>query len=202
MEDSVIKNRHKYIGGSDVPTLFKINKFKSLEDLKAQYINFYKNSTEFINNDSEYTIYGHLLEPRIRDYINDIKKYNFEPKSILFEDLNIRCNCDGIDVKTKTILEIKTNSGNHRNTFDYELQAQLYMWAFDCNKAIIAMYKRPKNFYSGISVDFHKDEKYFNLEFNIENLTIKEIERKDRIIEEILNKISKFWKDVRNGQQL
>lgn len=200
MEDNIIKNRHLYLGGSDVPTLFNLNKFKSLDELKTQYINYYKNNIEFPIIDNEYTLYGHLLEPIIRNHINEKYDYNFTTSCVIFEDKKIRCNTDGIDKTKKTILEIKTNSRNHRYTFDYELQAQLYMWAFDCDKAIIAIYKRPNDFYSGVSVDFHKEQKYFNLEFKAKNLTIKEIKRNESLIKEILNKISKFWEDVRNGK--
>ncbi|WP_064590313.1 YqaJ viral recombinase family protein [Streptobacillus moniliformis] len=198
--NTVTKNRERYIGGSDIPTLFKLNKFISYDDLVKKYKYYYTKNIKFKNESTEYTLYGQYMENIIREYINTKYNYKFKSKYKLFEDLHIRVNTDGYYKKLNTILEIKTNNGNHKNTFDYELQAQLYMWAFNCDKTIIAMYTRPKDFYTGISVDFHKDKSYFNLEFNEKQLILKEINRNEFIIEEILKKIKKFWKEVKNGK--
>lgn len=191
MIDTVKDNRLSFIGGSDIPTLLGYSQFKTREELIEQYKNKLSN-----NIPSEYTEYGNLMEEKIRKYINE--KYNIDanPRCRTYENKKIRCNTDGYDVKNNLILEIKTNSGNHNNTFDYELQMQLYMWAFKCDKGLLVQYKRPKNFYTGIVFSIHNGKEYFNLDFDPSNITVKEIKRNDEIIEHILNEIEKFWKEI------
>lgn len=188
--DTIIKNRTKYIGGSDVPVLFGLSKFKTRKTLIEEY----KNNTT-TNNDSKYTKYGQYMERKIRSYFNKLSFKKYKPKCRIIKKLKIRGNTDGIF--GDSIIEIKTNNGNHKNTIDYELQMQLYMYIFNCNKGYLLEYTRPSDFYKGFGLNLNKDD--FNLIFNKNNLKIKEIQRNDEIINEILKEIKKFWGEVSNG---
>lgn len=189
--NTITKNRRLYIGGSDVPILTGYSKFKNYETLLHEYI-----TGEFNFESSEYTKYGNLMEPVIRDYINKELKLNAKPAYRIKKDKRIRCNTDGYDKDKKVIIEIKTNNGRHSNTFDYELQMQLYMWAFNVTEGYLVQYERPNNFYSGVLFDVNNEEKYFNLEFNPEKIKIKKIKRSKPLVHSILQKIELFWKEV------
>lgn len=188
--NTITKNRRLYIGGSDVPVLTGYSKFKNYDTLLREYI-----TGKFNFESSEYTEYGNLMEPVIRDYINKELKLNAKPAYRIKKDKKIRCNTDGYDRDKKVIIEIKTNNGKHSNTFDYELQMQLYMWAFNVTEGYLVQYERPDDFYSGVLFDVNK-EKYFNLEFNPEKIKIKKIKRSKPLVHSILQKIELFWKEV------
>lgn len=190
--DTIKNNRHLYIGGSDIPCLLGLNRYKPYNDLIKDYID--KIGITFYGN--EYSEYGNLMEDEIRDYINKTYKLYAVPDCRVFENEKIRCNTDGYDKKNNVIIEIKTNNGKHTNTFDYEVQMQLYMWAFNVDKGYLVQYKRPKNFYTGIMYEIHPEHKYFNLDFNPKNIKVKEIKRSNNLIEFILDKIKLFWQDV------
>lgn len=200
--DTIKENRTKYIGGSDIPTLLGYNKNKTVEELIQEYV---CNSKTFEGN--QYTEYGNLMEDKIRSYFNNEYGFDAQACSILFENRNIRCNTDGLDRDKNIIVEIKTNNGKHTNTFDYELQMQLYMWAFGVNEGYLVQYERHKDFYSGIMFDLHSTPNYFNLEFDSKKIRVKKIERKELIIKQILNHIQYFWCEVnklkqhRNGEK-
>lgn len=189
--NTITKNRRFYIGGSDVPILTGYSKFKNYETLLCEY-----STGEFNFESSEYTKYGNLMEPIIRDYINKELKLNAKPAYRIKKDKRIRCNTDGYDIDKKVIIEIKTNNGKHPNTFDYELQMQLYMWAFNVTEGYLVQYERPNNFYSGVLFDINNEEKYFNLEFNPDKIKIKKIKRSKPLVHNILQKIELFWKEV------
>lgn len=189
--NTITKNRRFYIGGSDVPVLTGYSKFKNYDTLLREYV-----TGEFNFDSSEYTKYGNLMEPIIRGYINKELKLNSKPAYRIKKDKRIRCNTDGYDKDKKVIIEIKTNNGNHSNTFDYELQMQLYMWAFNATEGYLVQYERPDDFYSGVLFDVNNEEKYFNLEFNPEKIKIKKIKRSKPLVHSILLKIELFWKEV------
>lgn len=191
IKDTVRTNRGRYIGGSDIPALMGRSKFKSIDQL---YLEYSTNIFQF--RDSPYTLYGTYMESIIREYANGILNLNCKPDCVINDDLRIRCNTDGYDPDNKVILEIKTNTRGIKNTFDYELQMQLYMWAFNVNKAYLVTYKRPKDFYNGLGVDWEPEQEYFNLDFNSDNIEIKEIKRADKLILEILNNIKIFWNKI------
>lgn len=188
--DTVKDNRYKYIGGSDIPTLLNISKFKNREELLQQYL-----QQQLIDFSSEYALYGTYMEENIRVYANSVLGYNCAPAYTIFEDKRIRCNTDGYDKDANIIFEIKTNNGKHNNTMDYELQMQLYMWAFNANKGYLIQYERPTEFYYGYHSS-HTGTEYFNLEFNPDRVSIKEIKRNEFIIKYILNEIEKFWSEI------
>lgn len=190
INNTIVSNRRKFIGGSDIPNLLNIG-FKSFDEVVDMYIN---NTFDFIGN--EYTQYGNLMESHIRDYVNAVLGINAKPKCKIFNDKRIRCNTDGFDENNNLIIEIKTNNGKHSNKIDYEVQMQLYMWAFDVNYSYLVEYTRPVDFYSGVIYEVHNTIDYFNLEFKSENIKITKITRNDRMINLILKTVNQFWETV------
>ena len=142
------------------------------------------------------TRYGQLLEPFIRDYVNAIYNLKFRENTAIDNVLGLRSNCDGLDKEAGLLLEIKTNSGNRDSIDDYILQMQLYMYQFNVDKGYLVQYKRPDDFYKGLDYEIHNTDDYFNLEFDENRITIKEIDRDDTLIQEILKKAEIFWSDV------
>ena len=138
---AVTIDRDKYIGGSDIPIIMGISQFKSRFDLLLEKACIKENNFE----GNEYTEYGNVMEPKIRDYINETLGKNFkEGKHI---DGDIRCHTDGID--STSVLEIKTTSQIHDNVDDYKVylvQLLFYMFHTKRQSGVLAVYHRPINF--------------------------------------------------------
>ena len=121
---AVTIDRDKYIGGSDIPIILGISHFKSRFDLLLEKAGLQEN--EFTGN--EYTEYGNILEPKIRNYINKQKislKPFREDKKVVGD---VRCHVDGFN--GETVLEIKTTSQIHSNVDEYKtylVQLLFYM---------------------------------------------------------------------------
>lgn len=173
-DKNVSENRRLFVGGSDVPIILGISKYKNAFDLAKEKVGLVPK----IFDSNEYTEYGKVLEPQIRDYINVINETNFQPDTAINKELCIRGNADGIDYNEKLLLEIKTH-GKKPTRDVYEAQMQLYMYLFDLPAGWLALYERPKN---------------FDAEFDDERLKIEVIHRDDQYIEDILNQIKLFWK--------
>ena len=175
-EPNVTENRHLYVGGSDVPVILGLSKFKTQYELA-------QNKTGIVKSDfkgNEYTAFGHALEPQVREFINLTTDYNFVETSTIDNKHRIRANTDGVDYDKKTLLEIKTHGANP--TMDvYKVQMQLYMFANDLDQGLLALYHRPSD---------------FNLEFDSNRLKTVMIKRDDDLIEHILKEIELFWKRV------
>lgn len=176
----VTVDRHKFIGGSDIAIIMGISPFKSRFDLLLEKAELKDN--DFVGN--EYTNYGNVLEPKIRDYINEslYPKNPFKEDTIIEKDL--RGNFDGIN--NSAILEIKTTSQIYYNVEDYKVylvQLLFYMQIAKKNKGVLAVYERPKDF----------DE-----EFNSDNLKIfmVELSNNKELLEEINNAIDRFRIDL------
>lgn len=142
--DSVIKDRDKYIGGSDVPILMGISPFKTRWQLlkeKAEprgdgYATFYT---------SPQIEYGNEMEEKIRGYINEKYDCEFVPSVKIAGDL--RGNCDGL--YKDTILEIKTTSIIHKNVDEYKsylVQILFYMMLYKKEDGMLAIYERPEDY--------------------------------------------------------
>ena len=172
-------DRDKYIGGSDIPIIMNISPFKTRWELLQEKAGLIEN--EF--NGNQYTEYGNVLEPKIRDYLNEFQKDKFvEGKDIIGD---IRCHTDGIN-KT-TVLEIKTTSQIHDNLDDYKyylVQLLFYMKYTKRKKGILAIYQRPDD---------------FNELFDSNRLTTYDINIKDykNLIEEIDLAVDDFRNDLR-----
>ncbi len=171
--DNVTKKRNLYVGGSDVPTILGLNKYKTQFELAQEKTGI--KPSEFKGN--EYTQFGNALEPQIRDYINGVNETLFVEKSIIDEEKNIRSNVDGFDADYGLLLEIKTH-GKNPSLKVYESQMQLYMWHLDIKHGWLALYERPDD---------------FDTEFDAERLQIKEINRDDAYVQKILDAIETFW---------
>lgn len=173
-DKNVSENRQLYVGGSDVPIILGISKYKNAFELAKEKVGLVPK----VFDSNEYTEYGKVLEPQIRDYINAINETNFQPDTAINKELCIRGNADGIDYNEKLLLEIKTH-GKKPTRDVYEAQMQLYMYLFDLPAGWLAMYERPEN---------------FDAEFDDERLKIEVIHRDDQYIEDILKQIRLFWK--------
>lgn len=173
-DKNVIENRRFFLGGSDVPVILGLSKYKSQFELAKEKTGFVP--TVFDSN--EYTVYGQVIEPQIRDYINIINETNFKPETVINKERNIRGNCDGADFDESLLLEIKSHGKNP--TMDvYKVQMQLYMNEFNLAAGWLALYERPDN---------------FDAEFDPERLKIEVVHRDDVQINEILQAIELFWK--------
>ena len=178
MQDVTI-DRNLYIGGSDIPIILGISPFKKRFDLLLEKAGLKHN--EFSGN--EYTEYGNILEPKIREFINLTEKKPFvEDKKIIGD---IRCHVDGYNQKD-TILEIKTTSQVHESVDEYKLylcQLLFYMSVYEAKRGKLAVYERPKD---------------FNEEFDEKRLTTYDINFKDykELVEDILQAVDQFRKDL------
>lgn len=170
---NVTEKRGMYVGGSDISTIIGLNRYKTQYELALEKTGI--KPSEFKGN--EYTQFGNILEPQIRDYINAVNETNFIPQTKIDEDRNIRCNTDGYDAKNKIILEIKTH-GNNPDKKSYIAQMQLYMAQFGCDYGWLALYKRPEN---------------FDTEFDSGRLQIEVIERDEEYVNKIYKAIETFW---------
>lgn len=198
--ESVTQNRNKYLGGSDLPALFNVSPFKDCFTLAREKAGVIP--AAFKGN--EYTRYGQLLEPQIRDYINSIYELKFKENTNINEDLRLRSNCDGLDKDAGLLLEIKTNAGDkttYEDVYDYVLQMQMYMFQFDVEKGYLVQYKRPEDFWSGLNYETQHTDDYFNQDFDPERISVMEIKRDDKLIQQILSKAEKFWIDVERLKQ-
>ena len=198
--ENVTENRNKYLGGSDLPALFNVSPFKDCFTLAREKAGVIP--AAFKGN--EYTRYGQLLEPQIRDYINSIYELKFKENTNINEDLRLRSNCDGLDKDAGLLLEIKTNAGDkttYEDVYDYVLQMQMYMFQFNVEKGYLVQYKRPENFWSGLNYETQHTDDYFNQDFDPERISVMEIKRDDKLIQQILSKAEKFWIDVERLKQ-
>lgn len=96
---------------------------------------------------NEFTEYGNILEPQIRDYVNSKMPPDkqFEPNRVIQGDL--RAHTDGFN--GECVLEIKTTS-RLADTLDgytyYLVQLLFYMMMNNVEKGKLAVYARPEDF--------------------------------------------------------
>ena len=147
MQESVRQDREKYIGGSDIPAVMGISPFTKRFDLLMQKAGFVENTFE----GNEYTRYGEEMEPKIREYLNDIKGWDFREDKRVADDVPIgrRYHADGYSDFIDCVLEIKTTSQVHDDVKDYGVylvQLLFGMEMFDCEDGLLAVYERPSDF--------------------------------------------------------
>lgn len=143
MQASVKENRELYIGGSDIPIIMGISQFKSRFDLLLEKAGLKDDNFE----GNEYTEYGNIMEPKIRNYINGLglSKNPYKEDKKYIDD--IRCHVDGFN--GDTLLEIKTTSQLHSDLNGYKVylvQLLFYMQCFNVNRGCLAVYERPADF--------------------------------------------------------
>lgn len=170
---NVIERREVYVGGSDMPTILGISKYKTQFELAKEKTGI----EERVYESNPYIVFGNKLEPQIRDYINAINETEFEVRTYIDEERSIRSNVDGIDLKTMTLLEIKTH-GKNPDIRAYEAQMQLYMAQTGCDMGWLALYERPDD---------------FDVEFDPERLQIKEVPANPDYQNKLLDSIETFW---------
>ena len=171
-------DRNKYIGGSDIPIIMGISKFRTRYDLLLEKAGLIEN--EF--NGNVYTEYGNIMEPKIREFLSEYKDTNFYEDKLIKGD--VRCHVDGFD--GKTIIEIKTTSNIYNNVNDYQVylvQLLFYMMNYNIENGILAVYQRPSD---------------FNEDFNFLHLEIYEIKKSDYadLCEKINKEVDKFRMDL------
>lgn len=185
MQESVKQDREKYLGGSDIPAILNISPFTTRYNLLLQKCGYYTSSFD----GNEYTEYGNVLEPKIRDYINeDLDDKFYEDKIIIEprdnEPIGIRCHTDGTN--SDTILEIKTTSRVHDNIEEYKIylvQLLFYMVVTNKKKGVLAVYHRPED---------------FNEEFDASRLRLYPIKIEDytELVDTVLKAVEQFKKDL------
>ena len=190
MQESVSKDREKFIGGSDIPIIMELSPFKSRFDLLLEKAGYKKNDFE----GNVFTEYGNTMESKIREHVNSELISTFvEGKHIMDvpkdwnehpNGMRIRCHTDGeID---DAILEIKTTSQIFDSLDDYQIylvQILFYMAMTGKETGLLAVYKRPDDM----------DET-----FNADNLQIWEIHMTDHhgLVDEIKKAVSRFLDDL------
>lgn len=163
------------IGGSDIPTLLNINPFKDLYTLLLEKCKFKDVNFE----DTEYTEYGKLIEPLIRDYLNEevFKNNPIQPEDYWENALGFVSKVDGKNADT--IVEIKSTSVVHNQVDDYMnylCQLLFYIWRYSLRDGItyrgmLAVYYRPSDFRNQLKdgkVVFDKNNlQIFNIDFSV-----------------------------------
>lgn len=191
---NVTIDRHKYVGGSDLPTILGLN-----AKYGTSIFEFAKEKAGIIPNTfkgNQFTKYGQKMEPVIRDYINSKYQVNYVEDTVIDEKRHYRGNTDGIDrLADIPILEVKT-FGNELDVDYYSAQCQFYMETFNQPRCLLVGYKRPENFYTGVDYDLENDDSYFNLEFDEKNIVEYEIQRDPQSWEKIEERIIAFKKAV------
>ena len=191
---NVTIDRHKYVGGSDLPTILGLNlKYGTkVFDLALEKAGIRPNT--FTGN--QFTKYGQKMEPVIRDYINATEQANYLECTVVDSERGYRGNTDGLDKNAKhPILEVKT-FGEELDVDYYTPQCQFYMETFDVDSCLLVGYKRPKDFYSGMDYELENDDSYFNYEFDENRITTHVIYRNSKLWKKIEERIISFKNGV------
>ena len=194
MQDSVNKDRDKYLGGSDIPIIMNLSPFKSRYDLLLEKAGYKEDDFE----GNVYTEYGNTLEPMIRDWINagaKTKKLKFiEGKHVREaegdEIIGVRIHTDGEN--DNAILEIKTTSQVHEKVGDYKIylvQLLYYMVLTDKPNGVLAVYNRPED----LSTEFDSSRlQIFNIKLDDYESLVDEI---NKAIESFIEDLKKVIND-------
>lgn len=178
MQKSVKEDRNLYIGGSDIPAIMQISAFKTRYELLLEKAGLKEDTFE----GNEYTEYGNIMEPKIREYINRTFDKNFiEGKHI---NGDIRCHTDGED--EDCILEIKTTSQMHEKVDDYKsylVQLLFYMQETKKCFGYLAVYERPDDF----------DEKFDERKLHVYRIDIEDYKI---LLEQINEAVNQFRTDL------
>ena len=190
---NVTIDRNKYVGGSDLPSILGLN-----AKYGTSVFEFAKQKAGIIPNPfkgNQFTRYGQVMEPIIRDYINSITGANYLEDTTIDSERGYRGNTDGIDRNAEIpILEIKT-FGEELDVEYYTPQCQFYMEAFDQDSCLLVGYKRPADFYIGVDYDLENGDSYFNFEFD-DNRIVKHVIKRDKKLWEKINERIIAFKNV------
>ena len=178
MQKSVKENRENYLGGSDIPIIMGISPFKTRYELLLEKAGL----KEIEEVDNEYTRYGNVMEPKIREYINE--KYNLGFEEYKKVNGDIRVHLDGFN--NNSVLEIKTTSHIHEKVDDYKIylvQLLFYMQEVKADFGRLAIYERSNDF------DEEFDEKKL-IQYTIAYYDYKEL------LEQINQSVNQFRIDL------
>jgi putative phage-type endonuclease len=168
MQTSVREDRHLFLGGSEISCIMGISPFKTRFDLlleKAQLV-----ECPFVSN--EYVDYGNEMEPKIREYLNELYNTTFIEER--FYETPYRCHLDGFN--GQQVLEIKTTSKVAKKVETYKLylvQLLVYMKVAKVDKGLLAVYKRPKDFDTNFNKEYLQT---FEIDINDYKDLLNEIE--------------------------
>ena len=177
-EFDVSEDRDKFIGGSDLPVICGVSKFKTRWQLLLEKAGLAEDDFE----GNRYTRFGHYIEPFIRDHINLVFNTNFQPYRVVNGD--IRCHTDGFN--GECVLEIKSTS-DISSTVDgyktYLIQLVKYMEQCEVEKGILAVYERPE---------------YLKSDFDASRLQVFEIRLEDHktLLDYVNREIDRFRNDL------
>lgn len=189
-ETDVTLDRNRGIGGSDIPAVMGDSPFVSRWELLQYKAGIKEN--DFKGN--EYTRYGQMIEPKIRDFVNETYNAHFEPdytEDIQNEDLSYFYHSDGCDSKREEILEIKSTSaialpedaGDNFKAYALEFyrkyveQLLFGMRLHHYDKGMLAVYERPAD---------------MSEEFDPWRLQVFEIDLKEDSLEPL-------WKEIKHA---
>ena len=177
-EFDVSEDRDKYIGGSDLPVICGISKFKTRYQLLLEKAGLAEDN--FSGN--PYTRFGHYIEPFIRDHINLLYNTQFIPNRVINGD--IRCHTDGFN--GKCVLEIKSTADIFATVDGYKVylvQLVKYMEQNEVEKGILAVYERPED---------------LNREFDAKRLQVFDIRLEDyrQLLDYVNREIERFRSDL------
>lgn len=139
-EFDVSEDRQDYIGGSDIPVIMGLSTFKRRWDLLLEKAGLKEDT--FSGN--VFTEYGHVMEEKIRDYVNQFEETPFVPNRVINGD--IRCHTDGFN--GECVLEIKTTSHVFSSLDSYKVylcQILKYMEQNGVYKGKLCVYHRPED---------------------------------------------------------
>ena len=162
-------DRHKFVGGSDIPIILGLSPFKSRFDLlleKAQLV-----EKEFVTN--EYIDYGNEMEEKIRSYINEKHNTNYEENKVIKG--KVRYHSDGFN--GESVIEIKTTSKIRKTLKGYKsylVQLLIGMKLNKIDRGLLVVYERPKDFNTDIQPE--RIQK-FEIDINDHLDLLKEIEK-------------------------
>lgn len=179
--DSVTKDRNKFLGGSEIATVLGISKYQTRWELLLEKLGVIVNDFE----GNSYTTYGNIMEPKIREYLNELNPDDdkFKEDCLILEKDKIRCNVDGVN-RTK-ILEIKTSTKPNLKNKTYLAQLLFYMICYKKDIGVLAVYEN-ENF----------DERFKHELLKVKQYTVEEIEKElGYTSEELMEEVAKFWKD-------
>jgi len=191
---NVTIDRNKYVGGSDLPSILGLN-----AKYGTNIFEFAKQKAGIVPNPfkgNQFTKYGQVMEPVIRDYINSKYQCEYLEDTIVDSERGYRGNTDGIDRDAEVpILEVKT-FGEELDVEYYTAQCQFYMETFNQPKCRLVGYKRPADFYTGVDYDLENEDSYFNYEFDENRIEEHIIERDPVLWAKIEERIKAFKKAV------
>lgn len=156
MQDSVSKDRDKYIGGSDIPIIMNLSPFKTRFNLLLEKAGYKEDTFE----GNVYTEYGNTMEPKIRGYFNDdLIAYKHTPfvegkhvrEATEDEVIGVRLHTDGERTTPSgevEVLEIKTTSNIYDSVDEYKIylvQLLFYMVNLGAPYGRLAVYERPED---------------------------------------------------------